>query len=224
MPQQPTANADSADNADGLPANARHVGILGGSFNPIHIGHLFIGCAAADAFGLDRVLLMPCAVSPFKIGAAGLASNEDRLEMVRLSVEGDPLFVPCGLELERGGVSYAFDTVQALRARHPDVHFSFIIGGDSLHGLEHWHRIGEMLELCDVITVQRPGVEPPDMSGWPFSAAARERLLAGMIQGRLCEVSSTEIRRRIAEGRPIRYLVSPAVESHIRRRGLYAGA
>jgi nicotinate-nucleotide adenylyltransferase len=201
-----------------------HIGILGGSFNPIHIGHLFIGRAAAEAFGLDRVLLLPCAVSPFKIGATDLAPGEDRLEMVRLSVAGDPLFEPCGLDLERGGISYAFDTVQALRARHPGVRFSFIIGGDALLGLEHWHRIGEMLELCDVITVQRPGAEPPaDMAEWPFPAPVRERLLAQMIRGRLCEVSSTEIRRRIAEGRPIRYLVPPAVEAYIRERGLYAG-
>ena len=206
-------------------SDIQQIGILGGSFNPIHIGHLFIGRAAAEAFGLERVLLLPCAVSPFKIGAADLASGEDRLEMARLSAEGDPLFEPCGLELERGGVSYAFDTVCALRERYPGARFSFIIGGDSLHGLEHWHRIGEMLELCDVITVQRPGVElAAGETGAAFPAPVRDRLLARVIRGRLCEVSSTEIRRRIADGRSIRYLVPPAVESYIRRRGLYAGA
>ena len=221
MLHQPTDNTDCAD---GLLAGASHIGILGGSFNPIHIGHLFIGRAAAEAFGLDRVLLLPCAVSPFKIGAADLASGEDRLEMAQLSAEGDVLFESCGLELERGGVSYAFDTVQALRARYPDARFSFIIGEDSLAGLAHWHRIGEMLELCDVITVQRPGIEPTDAPDAAFPEPVRERLLARMIRGRLCEVSSTEIRRRIADGRSIRYLVPPAVESYIRRRGLYAGA
>jgi nicotinate-nucleotide adenylyltransferase len=202
----------------------KHIGILGGSFNPIHIGHLFIGCAAAEAFGLDRVLLLPCAVSPFKVGAAGLASGEDRLEMVRRSVAGDPLFEPCGLELERGGVSYAVETVGALRARYPGARLSFIIGGDSLCELGHWHRIGEMLELCDVVTVQRPGVAlPAGAAELPFPEPVRARLLANVVRGRLCEVSSTEIRRRIAEGRPIRYLVSPAVEAYIRERGLYAG-
>jgi nicotinate-nucleotide adenylyltransferase len=201
----------------------KHIGILGGSFNPIHIGHLFVGCAAAEAFGLDRVLLMPCAVSPFKVGSCDLAPGEDRLEMVRRSVAGDGLFEPCGLEVDRGGVSYSVDSVRALRDRYPGSRLTFIIGGDSLRDLGHWHKIGEMLELCDVVTVQRPGVDlPVAASELPFPDLLRERLLARVIQGRLCEVSSTEIRRRIAEGRPIRYLVSPSVEAYIRERGLYA--
>ncbi|MDR2849217.1 MAG: nicotinate-nucleotide adenylyltransferase [Verrucomicrobiota bacterium] len=200
------------------------IGILGGSFNPIHIGHLFAGRAAAEAFGLDRVLLLPCSVSPFKVGAAGLASGADRLEMVRLSVAGDPLFEPCGLEVERGGVSYAVDTVRALRARRPDARLSFIIGGDALRELGHWREIGGMLELCDVVTVQRPGAEPVGAAELPFPAPVRERLLASVVRGRLCDVSSTEIRRRVAEGRSIRHLVPPAVEAYIRERGLYAGA
>ena len=203
----------------------RHIGILGGSFNPIHIGHLFIGCAAAEAFGLDRVLLLPCSVSPFKIGASGLAAGQDRLEMVRLSVAGDPLFEPCALDLERGGISYAVDSVRALRGQFPEDRLSFIIGGDALRELCHWHEIDEMLTLCDVITVARPGLEaPPEEGAQAFPEVVRERLLARLIRGRLCEVSSTEIRRRIAEGRSIRYLVSPAVEAYIRDRGLYAAS
>jgi nicotinate-nucleotide adenylyltransferase len=187
------------------------------------VGHLFIGCAAAEAAGMDRVLLLPCAVSPFKVGARGLAPGADRLEMVRRSVAGDPLFEPCALELERGGVSYAVESVRALRGRYPGARLSFIIGGDSLRELGHWHKIGEMLEMCDVVTVQRPGAEVPGCaSELPFPKAVAERLLANVIRGRPCEVSSTEIRRRIAEGRSIRYLVLPAVEAYIRERGLYA--
>lgn len=203
----------------------RHIGILGGSFNPIHIGHLFIGCAAAEAFCLDRVLLLPCSVSPFKVGASGLATGEDRLEMVRLSVADDPLFEPCTLDLERGGISYAVDSVRALCGQFPEDRFSFIIGGDALRELCHWHKIDEMLALCDVITVARPGLDAPAEAGaLAFPEAVRERLLARMIRGRLCDVSSTEIRRRIAEGRSIRYLVCPAVEAYIRDRGLYAAS
>ncbi len=201
----------------------KHIGILGGTFNPIHLGHLFIGRAAAEAFGLDSVLLMPCNVSPFKCGVPGLASGPDRLEMVRLSVAGDPLFEPSAIDLERGGISYAIDMVKALRALSPHDRFSFIIGMDALRELSHWHKIDEMLTLCDFITVARPGVDAPvAAAALAFPEAVRARLLERVIQGRLCDISSSEIRRRIAEGRSIRYLVCPAVEAYIRIRGLYA--
>ena len=199
------------------------LGILGGSFNPIHIGHLLMGCAAAEAFQLDRVLLMPCAVSPFKVGATDLATGSDRLEMVRRSVAGDPLFEASDLDLTRGGVSYTVETVRTLHARYPKAHLFFIIGGDSLRELSRWYKIDEILTLCDVITVLRPGVSLVlDEALEPFPEAVRARLRQHMLQGRTCEVSSSEIRRRIAEGRSIRYLVCPEVEAYIRERGLYA--
>jgi len=201
----------------------RHIGILGGSFNPIHLGHLFIGRAAAEAFCLDSVLLLPSNVSPFKCGLPCLASGDDRLEMVRLSVAGDPLFEPCAIDLERGGVSYAIETVKALREKQPLDRFSFIIGMDSLRELSHWHKIGELLTLCDFITVERPGIDVAVTSeALAFPPEVRERLLLGVIRGRPCDISSSEIRRRIAEGKSIRYLVCPAVEVYIRSRGLYA--
>ena len=201
----------------------KHIGILGGTFNPIHLGHVFVGRAAAEAFGLDGVLLTPCSVSPFKSGLPGLATGADRLEMVRLSVAGDPLFEPCALDLERGGISYAIDTVKALRDQRPHDRFSFIIGMDSLRELSHWHKVGELLTLCDFITVARPGVDLPlTADALAFPEEVRTRLASHVIQGRLCDISSSEVRRRIAEGRSIRYLVCPAVEAYIRDRGLYA--
>ena len=200
-----------------------HIGILGGSFNPIHLGHLFIGRAAAEAFSLDTVLLLPSNVSPFKCGMPDLAAGADRLAMVRLSAADDPMLEPCALDLERGGISYAIDTVQALRASRPQDRFSFIIGMDALRELGHWHRIGELLNLCNFITVERPGVDATvTAESLAFPADVRERLLAGIIKGRACDISSSEIRRRIAEGMSIRYLVCPAVEAYIRSRGLYA--
>ena len=199
-----------------------HIGILGGTFNPIHLGHLLMGRAAAEAAGLDRVLVVPCNISPFKCGRSEQTSADDRLEMVRLSIEGDPLFELCALDLERGGVSYAVDTVEALRKKYSDDRFSFIIGMDSLQGLSRWYRVNAMLELCDVLTVDRPGVDAAAVGALDFPAAVRARLLSGVVRGRLCDISSTEIRRRIAEGRSIRYLVCPAVEAYIRSHNLYA--
>jgi len=200
----------------------RKIGILGGSFNPIHFGHLLAGRAAAEAFNLDTVLLMPCNVSPFKVESRNLASGADRFEMVCMSVAGDPLFEPCALELERGGTSYAFDTVRALLSRFPDDSFSFIIGMDSLAKLHQWYRIHELLTLCEFIIIQRPGEEyTPFETAAAFPEDVRERLMSNIVRGRLCDISSSEIRRRIAESRSIRYLVCPAVETFIRSRGLY---
>jgi nicotinate-nucleotide adenylyltransferase len=200
----------------------KRIGIYGGSFNPFHLGHLFVGCAAAEAFALDKVLLVPCAVSPFKIGEVSeLASGEDRLAMIRESVAGNPLFEPCDIELARGGVSYAVDTVAALRERYAGAKLYFIIGMDSLPGLSKWYDAGRLVSLCDIITVARPGSVCPPAESLGFPAATARHLLGNVIQGRLCDISSSEIRRRIAESRPIRYLVPLPVEKLIRERGLY---
>lgn len=201
----------------------RHIGIYGGTFNPIHLGHLLAGQAVAEAAHLDLVLFLPCSVSPFKFGAPDLAPGADRLEMIRLSVAGDPLFEACPLDLERGGISYALDTVLALRQRYPGDRLSFIVGMDSLRELSHWHRINEMLNLCDVISVERPGTDVPiSQAELAFPEAVRNRLLANVVHGRHCEISSSDVRRRIAQGKSIRYLVCPAVDDYIRTRGLYA--
>lgn len=200
-----------------------HIGIYGGTFNPIHLGHLLAAQAVAEEAGLDLVLFLPCNVSPFKRGAPDLVSGADRLEMIRLSVAGEPLFATCSLDIDRGGVSYALDSVQAVRQRYPKERLSFIIGMDSLRELSHWYRVNEMLSLCDVISVERPGVDVPiKAEELCFPEEIRNRLLANIIRGRHCEISSSEIRRRIAQGRSIRYLVHPDVEAYIRSRSLYA--
>lgn len=197
------------------------VGILGGTFNPVHIGHLLIAQRALEAAGLDRVILMPCHTPAHKGGGA-LATPEDRLAMVRLAIAGNPAFEANDLELERGGVSYAVDTMRAFRLRYPDREPHFIIGMDSLRELHLWYRVNELLTLCPFLVLGRPGVAHPLTSAeislpppWP------ERLLANVLPGRLCEVSSSEIRQRVAEGRSIRYLVPSAVEQFILDRGLY---
>ena len=202
----------------------KRIGILGGSFNPIHLGHLFIGVSAAEAFSLDRVLLMPCTVSPFKVGEAGLLSGEERLRLVEAAIRGDSLFQPCDIELRRGGVSYAVDSVRTLCGQDPDARYFFIIGMDSLLGLSRWHEVNELLSLCEIITVARPGTPLPEVGELGFPVETAQKLLKNVIQGRLCDISSSEIRRRIAEGRSIRYLVPDAVEKEIRAKGYYAAA
>jgi nicotinate-nucleotide adenylyltransferase len=200
----------------------RHIGIFGGSFNPIHLGHLLAAQSVAESFELDLVLFLPCNVSPFKCGARDLADGPERLEMVQLSVAGYPLFEPCASDLERGGVSYARDTVVALKQRYPQDRLSFIVGMDALRELSHWHKVDEMLTLCEVISIERPGVDLPlTAAELAFPEDVSRRLLAHVVRGRHCEISASDIRRRIAQGRSIRYLVCPAVETYIRSRGLY---
>ena len=199
------------------------IGILGGTFNPVHIGHLLIAQTVREACGLDRVLLMPCHTPPHK-SCEGLAPVADRLAMVRLAVADDPALEVCTVELERGGVSFAVDTMTAFRAQYSACEPHFIIGMDSLRELHLWHRVEALLSLCNFIVVERPGVDRPlAPEALHLPAPWPERLLANVIRGRLCEVSSYEIRKRVAENRPIRYLVPAAVEQYVRCKGLYAG-
>jgi nicotinate-nucleotide adenylyltransferase len=197
------------------------VGILGGTFDPVHIGHLLVAQVAREACGLDRVILMPCHTPPHK-KAGPVASTVDRLAMVRLAVDGDSFLSADAQEVERGGISFAVDTMRDFHQLHPGMEPHFIIGMDSLLELHLWHRVQELLPLCSFIVVERPGVDrlvkPTDL---PLPPPWPERLLAGVIRGRLCEVSSSEIRRRVAENRTIRYLVPSPVERFILEHGLY---
>jgi len=200
----------------------RRIGVFGGSFNPIHNGHLLAAQAVFEAGGLDKLLLLPCHESPFKRGPQDLVRGTDRMAMVQLSVEGDARFEPCWVELARGGVSYAIDTVRQLQELYPDARLSLVVGMDTLRDLHLWHKANELVTLCDIITVRRPGFDtlpaPLDL-GFPVEVA--HRLRDRVINGRLCEISSSEIRQRVAAGLSIRYLVPPAVENYILANGLY---
>ncbi|MDD5557948.1 MAG: nicotinate-nucleotide adenylyltransferase [bacterium] len=203
----------------------RAVGILGGSFDPVHIGHLIIAREVLERLGLDEVLLVPCNVPPHKRPAAAAAAAH-RLRMVELAVRGDPCLAACDMEIRRGGVSYSIDTVDALkRRRGPAASLHFIIGADSLLDLATWKEYARLVTACEIVTAARPGC---DLRGWPPPAAAIPPAAAAAIRARilptpLIDISSTDIRRRRREGRGIRYLVPAAVERYIVREGLYAG-
>ena len=185
------------------------IGILGGSFDPVHCGHITIARAALRAAQLDRVLFMPAAKQPFKRRGSH-APDAARLDMVRLAIKGEPRFEPCALELERGGVSYLFDTLTELKKRHPRAQLFFIIGMDSLRDLRLWYRAAELPALCTFLVAARPGVEPPENA--PVHT---------LIPCRAKNVSSSDIRERVAKNLPIRYLVPRAVASRIACHGLY---
>jgi nicotinate-nucleotide adenylyltransferase len=203
----------------------KRIAIFGGSFNPIHHGHLLLAQAVFEAFGFDKILLVPCQVSPFKQGQepAVVAEASHRLAMVRLCVENDERFDVCDIEAKRQGVSYTIDTVRELMTQLPDTRFSLVMGMDSLLDLYRWRQANELVSLCDIVTVQRPGCdEVPSPSALHFPLEVAEKILKNSIRGRLCDISSTEIRQRIAEGRSIRYLVPLAVETYILKNKLWA--
>ncbi|WP_127532245.1 nicotinate-nucleotide adenylyltransferase [Paenibacillus kobensis] len=193
----------------------RHIGIMGGTFDPIHVGHLLAAETAIDTCSLDEVWFIPTNVPPLKESVQG-ADAETRLRLVRLAIASEPKFKAESIELERGGVSYSIDTVSELASRNPDCTFMYIIGSDRIHDLPKWHRIEELASIVRFIGVERPG-EPVDLKRLPEWIRERVTLAQMPPMG----VSSTDIRRRRSEGRSIRYLVTEPVYSEIVKEGLY---
>ncbi len=192
------------------------LGLFGGSFNPPHVGHLAVAEACAEGAGLDRVLWMPAATPPHKQDDPTLAPAADRLAMARAATEDNPRFEVSDLEIAREGVSYTVDTLRQLRRERPDAALALIIGGDSAAALASWREPRALLGLARLVVYARPGADLGAVPPWV-------RARAGIVEGPLLDVSSTELRRRIAEGRTVRYLVPDAVREVIEARRLYRG-
>jgi nicotinate-nucleotide adenylyltransferase len=211
--------ADPVEVADRAPA-PRRIGVLGGTFDPPHIGHLWLATLAADELALDRVLFMPAAQPPHKRGRV-ISSAADRLLMSRLAIAGDPLFELTIIEMERAGPSYTVDSLVELQAAYgPDVALVLLMASDSLLQIDTWRDPDRILALAEWGVGPRPGSVLPARSALEErfgSAASRIHLLAG--PG--LDVSASEIRSRVAAGRAIRYLVPRAVEELIVDRRLY---
>lgn len=193
----------------------KKAGIMGGTFDPVHMGHLIAAETALEAGGLDEVWFIPTASPPLKPNEPG-ASASDRLEMVAAAIHDRDRFRVLDIEQRRGGVSYSVDTVESLMEQYPEHSFTYIIGSDRINDLPSWHRIGELAELVTFIGLARPGT------------VARPELLPECLRRRITfadmpaiGISSTGLRERLSTGRSIRYLVPDAVHDLIRRRGYY---
>jgi len=191
--------------------NAR-IGLLGGTFNPIHVGHLLIAQDAMEALDLDRVKFIPAATPPHKPLDRNI-SGRHRLCMVRLAICGYEHFEVDDLEVQRGGPSYSVETVEELKRRHPVAEFTFIIGADSLEELPMWREIRRLAKLCTFAVVGRPGFVPKVPKG--FGLRCR------FVEGHLCKAASRDIRTRLEQGESIRWLVPEAVFRYIQREKLY---
>jgi len=186
------------------------LGIYGGAFDPPHLGHLVAASDACQALGLHRLLWIPSAVHPLKPVRTPPAL---RLEMVRAAIGDDPRFAADDLELRRAGPSYTVDTLRALRAREPDAELFFVTGADNLAELPRWREPDEIARLATLAVVSRAGDTVPANPEYPAVPVAVTRV----------DVSSTEVRRRVAAGESIRYLVPEAVRAVIARERLYGG-
>lgn len=187
------------------------IGILGGTFDPPHVGHLLAASDASDALMLDRVLFIPVAEQPLKAGAI-VASAADRLAMVGLAIGDDPRFAAEPIEIKRGGLSFTVETLRALRERWRDdqaLALFLLLGGDIVATLPKWREPDAVLALAEIVWLTRaPGTDAPPSVG-------------RVLTTRRADVSSTEIRERVRAGRPIRGFVPDAVAAYIAHHGLY---
>lgn len=203
---------------DGEPP--RRIGILGGTFDPPHIGHLWLATLAADAMALDRVLFMPAAQPPHKVGQP-LSRATDRLLMTRLAIAGNPLLELCLVEMERPGPSYTIDSIDELERIHPgDTQLYLVMAADSLAQIDTWREPDRLLERIEWIVGPRPGEALPDRSALEARFGGHASRIH-LIEGPSLDLSSTALRDRVANGQPIRYLVPRGVEELITERSLY---
>jgi len=197
---------------------------MGGSFDPVHVGHLIIARDAVEKLRLDEVIFIPASIPPHKQHLKKEDAHS-RLKMLQLAVESDSHFSVSDIEVKRGGVSYTIDTVKEISAQRPADELTLIIGSDTLVDLHNWHKINELLGLCNVASFLRPGESDIDQipEKVMLTDECREKLLSQTFMAHLIDISSTEIRERVAEGRNIDYLVPPAVEHFIYENSLYKG-
>lgn len=198
----------------------KKLGILGGTFDPIHYGHLVAADCARDACHLDQVLFIPSARPPHK-ALEEVLDCKRRFEMVRIAVQDNPAFGVSAMELERQGLSYTVETIAAYLQEFPGVEIYFILGVDALLLMNTWKEVDRLAGLCNFIVVTRPGYrlsqDEERFRGIP--KALWDKIIVIPIPGLF--ISSSEIRQRVAQSKTIKYLLPPGVEQYIRANNLY---
>jgi nicotinate-nucleotide adenylyltransferase len=185
---------------------------MGGTFDPIHHGHLVAASEVSHRFGLDQVLFVPTG-EPWQKGSRAVSPAEDRYLMTVIATASNPQFSVDRADIDRPGATYTVDTLRELRERYPDAELFFITGADALAQILSWHKVEELFELAHFVGVTRPGYELAD-----------EHVPRGsvtLVEVPAMAISSTECRRRVGEGRPVWYLVPDGVVQYISKRCLY---
>jgi nicotinate-nucleotide adenylyltransferase len=201
------------------------LGIYGGSFDPVHYGHLLLAECCREERSLDEVWFVPAAAPPHKLGAV-LAPAKARIEMLELATSGNEAFRVSSLEIDRGGVSYTVETLRAISAEQPQAELFLLMGADSLRDLPTWREPAEILSRTVPVVVRRAGSAEPDFA--PLTslvpAARLEAIRASQVMMPLIELSSTDLRQRASDGRSLRYRTPRAVEKYIESQGLYCSS
>jgi nicotinate-nucleotide adenylyltransferase len=194
-------------------ARTKKIGILGGTFDPIHLGHLVLAEQVKERLKLDQVVFIPCLRSPHKTRQK-LSPAEVRFRMTQLAVEGNPSFSVSDIELKRKGLSYTVDTLKELKGLYPKSQIYFLTGSDVVDELDTWKDPQRLYRLAKVVIATRPGFDQFDRRN-RFAKKSIVVPITGM------DVSSSEIRRRVKKGKSVKYLVPSGVEDYIRKKKLY---
>jgi nicotinate-nucleotide adenylyltransferase len=201
----------------------RAVVLFGGTFDPIHLGHTAVAAYAGKHIGAEKVILVPAKRSPLKISSLQ-AGDEDRLKMIALAIAGEKNFEVSDYELKKPAMSYTIETVKHFQSEYGGQTIIYwLMGADGIEELAHWYKIDELIDICNPAVMHRGGCEAPDFEGLEavIGASRVEKLRRNVIKTPLIEVSSTEIRNRLAAGLGVGDMLHPAVEEYIRKKGLY---
>jgi nicotinate-nucleotide adenylyltransferase len=196
------------------------LGLYGGTFDPIHLGHLILAEQCREACALDQVWLVVAGSPPHK--PEGRTAVGHRLGMVRIAIAGHPAFVASEIEAKRPGPHYSVETLESIRRDHPDDELFFLIGADSLADLPSWREPGRIAQLATIVVVNRPGIEEVERDRLPDLGPGSRPLEWVAIPP--VGIASSDLRRRLAEGRSVRYMVPRGVEAYIEAHGLYRDA
>ena len=196
------------------------IGVFGGTFDPVHLAHLILAEQCREQAALDQILFIPAARPPHKQDQ-DIASFDRRVEMLALALAGNPAFRVDELEKNRAGPSYTVDTLTELKSRQPEAQLFLIVGSDTLHELATWRQPERILELAKLLVVTRPGFPMLDCEPLRQALNLSRPIEVQPILSPLIDIASREIRRRVATGQSIRYLVPRSVEMYIKEKGLY---
>jgi len=196
----------------------KKLGILGGSFDPIHNGHLLLARDVYEQLGLEKIIFIPAYIAPHKIGQ-GIASAADRYNMVKLAVEEIPYFAVSDVEIRKRGVSYTVDTMKIMKQQYSDYELFFIVGADSVPQLKTWHKINDLLTIVKFAAVYRPGYDDVLTIAKKDFGIASDRII--MVHTPEYAVSSTMVREQIKNGKILTDMIHPAVADYIKEHQLY---